>query len=315
MSDAATGQTVLTGTAPALVLQPGANTITPGRVAPVAYTAGVGYTIDGNANGFLPVGVFNICYVLTRWNNDISDELAEECITAEVEPISPPQLLQPGDSDRVLTKRPFFTWLPPAPVTVFTNLTYNMTLVEVQPMQSGLDAIQQNSPLLNPSNIAFTSLQYPLSMPELDTGKTYAWRVTANNNGSPVANSEVWSFRVPLPDHYTSNAAASNGSYAALKRVIDASYIITNHSLRFYYTHELADSTVQYNITAISTSSRRPLTTEDSLLHVVYGTNYITLSLDDVSGITDKHMYLLELISSKKEHYYLRFEYRKSNAQ
>lgn len=182
MTDAGTGQTVMTAATPSFLLPAGAKVINANTVAPISYTAGAGYTIDANPNGFLPVGVYNICYNVTRRTDHISDQVADECITAEVEPISPPQLIQPGDSDRVLLRRPFFTWLPPTPYNTFSNLLYDWVLVEVQPTQSAADAIQQNVPVFLQSNISFTGLQYPLSMPELDTNKLYAWRVTAKNN-------------------------------------------------------------------------------------------------------------------------------------
>ncbi|WP_315814258.1 hypothetical protein [Paraflavitalea speifideaquila] len=75
-------------------------------------------------------------------------------------------------------------------------MLYDWTLVEVQATQSPADAIQQNVPLLSRQNISFTNFQYPLSAPELDSSKLYAWRITARNNLAPIGNSEVWSFRV-----------------------------------------------------------------------------------------------------------------------
>jgi hypothetical protein len=314
MSDAATGQTVLTGNTPSFILQSGVNTITASQVNPVSYTSGAGYNIDAGANGFLPVGVFNICYSITQLANDVTGQIAEECVTAEVEPISPPQLMQPGDSDRVITNRPFFVWLPPTPYNIFSNLAYEMTLVEVQATQSAADAIQQNVPVLLQSNIAFTSLQYPLSMPGLDSSKLYAWRITATNNGVPVANSEIWSFTLEKggPDTFST---VSKGYYAALRRVQDASYSIATQNLRFVYTHEASDSTVQVTITDISNTAHRQVSLDSPELPVKYGGNYIAIDIGSNSGIIDRHMYLLELVNSRNEHWFLKFEYRKPNAQ
>uniref|UniRef100_UPI001A96FD97 hypothetical protein n=1 Tax=Longitalea luteola TaxID=2812563 RepID=UPI001A96FD97 len=56
MTDAGTGQTVLTATTPLIQLQPGAQAITASNVGPLTYTAGAGYAVDANPNGFLPVG-------------------------------------------------------------------------------------------------------------------------------------------------------------------------------------------------------------------------------------------------------------------
>lgn len=308
MTDAGTGQTVLTATTPSFILPAGAKVINASSIAPITYAVGAGYNIDANPNGFLPVGVYNICYTVTRWNNDVSDPVADECITAEVEPISPPQLIQPADSDRVLLRRPFFTWLPPTPYNTFSNLLYDYVLVEVQPTQSGPDAIQQNVPVFLQSNISFTSLQYPLSMPELDTNKIYAWRVTAKNNLSPIANSEVWSFSL---QKYTSDtiSASPKGHYALLRRVQDASYIISGSTLRFLYQHEINTSSVQINITDISSTVHHVVQLDSSQLAVKYGANYLDLDLSNVS-VTDRHIYLLELTNDRSEHWYLKFEYR-----
>jgi hypothetical protein len=313
MTDAGTGQAVLTATTPTFLLPAGAKPITANTVAPVAYTTGAGYTIDANPNGFLPVGVYNICYTVTRYTNDITEQIAEECVTAEVEPISPPQLIQPGDSDRVLSHRPFFTWLPPTPYNSFSNLLYDWVLVEVQTTQSGADAIQQNVPVFLQSNISFTSLQYPLSMPELDTGKLYAWRVTAKNNLSPITNSEVWSFRIQKLSTDTFHAV-SKGFYSPLRREPDASYVISGKVLRFLYRHEENSNTVQVAITDISKTAQQEVQLDSSYLAVKYGSNYMDLDLVD-KGLTDHHMYLLDVTNARNEHWFLKFEYRRPNEQ
>ncbi len=308
MTDAGTGQTVLTATTPTFLLPAGARVINANTVAPVAYTVGAGYTIDANPNGFLPVGVYTVCYTLTKWTNDITEQIADECVTVEIEPISPPQLIQPGDSDRVILCRPFFTWLPPTPYNTFSNLLYDYVLVEVQPTQSGADAIQQNVPVLLQSNISFTSLQYPLGMPGLDTGKLYAWRVTAKNNLSPIANSEVWSFSIQKPSADTFNAP-NKGYYTQLRRSPDASYVIPAGILRFLYQQDFNSNNVQVNITDLSTTAHQPVQLDSSNLGVQYGNNYLSLDLTG-KGLTHKHMYLLDLTNERNEHWFLKFEYR-----
>lgn len=308
MTDAGTGQTVLTATTPSFILPAGVKAINAATVTPITYTVGAGYNIDASPNGFLPVGVFNICYTVTRWNNDVSDPVADDCVTAEVEPISPPQLIQPADSDRVLLRRPFFTWLPPTPFNTFSNLLYDWVLVEVQPTQSAADAIQQNVPVFFQSNISFTSLQYPLSMPELDTNKLYAWRVTAKNNLSPIANSEVWSFSL---QKYTNDTVTTfkRSSYAPVRRVQDASYIISGNTLHFLYQHEINNNAVQISITDISHTVHQAVQLNSSQLTVKYGANYLDLDLSN-EKLTNRHIYLLELTNERNEHWYLKFEYK-----
>jgi hypothetical protein len=313
MTDAGTGHTVLTASTPTFTLPAGVKALTAGTVAPITYTAGAGYTIDGNPNGFLPVGVYTICYTLTRWTNDISDQLADECVTAEVEPISPPQLIQPADSDRVIARRPFFTWLPPTPYNSFSNLLYDWLLVDVQPTQSAADAIQQNIPVYVQSNLSFTSLQYPLSMQELDTGKVYAWRVTAKNNASPIANSEVWTFKIQQFTNDTFHAA-NKGVYTQLRRSPDASYVISGDNLRFLYQNELNSTTVSVKITDISKQAQQNVELDSTTLAVKYGTNYLDLDVGNY-GLVNRHMYLFSIQNDRKEYWYLKFEYRKSSEE
>jgi len=310
MTDAATNQTVWAGTSPTFIIPPGVKALTINDVSPVTYNSGAGYNIDPSPTGFLPVGVFNVCYTVTRWNKDISDQIADECVTAEVEPISPPQLIQPGDSDRVMVNRPFFTWLPPTPFNSFSNLLYDWMLVEVQSTQSAADAVQQNIPVLLQSNISFTSLQYPLSMPELDATKLYAWRVTAKNNGLPVANSEIWCFRLQQSSNDTVRAPRT-GYYAALRRVQDASYVISNGMLRFQYQHEINSNTVQVKISDISNTKQKEVQLDSNFCQVKYGSNYMVFDLTGNAGMIDRHMYLLEIINATNERWYLKFEYRK----
>lgn len=313
MTDAGTGQTVLTATTPGIVLPTGTKVLNASMVSPVTYTAGAGYNIDASPNGFLPVGVYNICYTITRWANDVSDQVADECVTAEVEPISPPQLIQPGDSDRVIVRRPFFTWLPPTPYNSFSNLLYDWLLVEVQPTQTGADAIQQNVPVYLQSNITFTNLQYPLSMPELDTGKVYAWRVTAKNNLSPIANSEVWSFKIQQPVSDTVRIS-NKGWYAPVRREQDASYAISGSTLRFLYQNELNSPSVQIMLTDISKTTQQVVPLDSSALAVKYGANYMSLNLGN-SGLVNKHMYLLTLVNDRNERWFVKFEYHQSTEQ
>ena len=311
MTEISTGRAVLNGASPLFVLPAGVKVMTMRDVSPVAYTAGAGSGIDPSPNGFLPVGTYNICYTVTKWVNDLPEQLADECVTAEVEPISPPQLAQPADSEQVIVTRPLFTWLPPAPYNLFGNLQYDWLLVEVQPTQSGGDAIQQNVPVFQQSNISFTSFQYPLSMPELDSNKMYAWRVTAKNNGAPIANSETWTFSLQTN---VSNLAAvrGRGYYTPLRPSPDGSFAVCNGVLRYRYRHEINSDKVQITITDLSNAAHKQLALDSTDYPVKYGTNYIDLDLNGNPGLVDRHMYLFGLTNALRQQWYLKFEYRKA---
>lgn len=311
LTDVSTGQRVLTGTSNVFVLPKGVKQVRAADVVPVTYSIGnPGYTIDATQNGFLPVGVFTVCYSVITADVEVPEKLSEECETVEVEPVSPPQLVAPADNEELAVTRPVFTWLPPSPFNSVNSLLYDWLLVEVQPTQSAADAIQQNIPVLARGNVSFSSFQYPLSMAELDTGKLYAWRITAKNNSSPIANSEIWTFRIKK-DNPNAAATMSTGYFARLHRGEDAAFVLCNGILRFEYTNEINSDRAEMKIFDISSSGRKQIVLDSSSYAIRPGQNFIQLDLRDTPGMIGKHMYLLELRNAKQEKWYLKFEYRK----
>jgi hypothetical protein len=159
-----------------------------------------------------------------------------------------------------------------------------------------------------------TTLQYPLSMPELDTSKIYAWRITAKSNASPVANSEIWTFRVKKYEEAPAPAVAP-GYFAKLSREENSAFTICIGILRFEFQHDQNATAANIQIFDISSSQRKRLLLDSTTYSVQYGQNFVQLDLRQTSGLVDKHMYLVEMINSKNEKWYLRFEYRRNNDQ
>jgi hypothetical protein len=311
VTDISNNQPVLTGTSRLLTLPRGPKQFRIADVLPIVYNLGnPGYRVDPNPDGFLPIGQFNICYTIIKSNSDAPEVLSEECQSVEVEPLSPPQLIIPLDNEDIGIMRPFFAWVPPSPFNSYNSLLYDWVLVEVQATQSPADAVQQNVPILTRQNISFTSFQYPLSMPELDTSKVYAWRVVAKNYTSPIATSETWSFKVK---HYEPDSviASADGFFARLHRQEDASFIICNGVLRFEYMNDNNMSMAAVNIFDISSAGRRVVPLDSADYRVAYGQNFIQIDLRQKNMMMNGHMYLLELRNAKNETWYLKFEFRK----
>lgn len=311
LTDASNNQRVFSGTSRSVTLPKGVKQLRIADVMPVNYAvAGTGYGIDASPDGFLPMGVFNVCYTIVKFNNDAAEQVSEDCETIEIEPVSPPLLIMPADSEYVELPRPFFNWLPPTPFNVFNNLLYDWVLVEVQGNQSAADAIQQNIPVLVQQNLPYTSLQYPLSMPQLDSTKLYAWRVSAKNNTSVIANSEVWSFRI---QRFTTDTTtyARDGYYARVQREENAAFVICSGVLRFEYIHESNQEEVAIRIYDISKTGRTELQLDAAVLPVRFNQNFMQLDLRSIGGIKNKRMYLLEITDKRNEKWYLKFEYRK----
>lgn len=312
MTDVHNNQRVLTGTSRVILLSKGIKQLQLNDVMPVTYNSGSpGYAVDPSPQGFLPVGLFNICYTVIKLESDAADRLGEECETIEIEPISPPQLVMPLDEEQVDITRPFFAWIPPSPFNTLNSLLYDWILVEVQATQSPADAIQQNVPVLSRQNISFTNFQYPLASPELDSSKLYAWRITAKNNLSPIANSEVWSFRVRKYAPDTVAGTTNPGFFAKLGREEDAAFLICTGVLRFEYINELNSTAVNLKLYDISSPNRKQISLDSMEKQVRIGQNFVQVDLRETNGMIDKHIYLLEVENVRKEKSYLKFEYRK----
>lgn len=303
-------QRVMTATSRSFQLQKGAKQVQYNDVMPVIYNVNAAnYGIDNSPEGFLPVGIFSVCYNVHELVNDGSEQVASECETIEIEPVSPPMLIMPADSERVDVAQPFFTWIPPAPFTLFNNLQYEWLLVEVMPMQTAAMAAQQNIPVWTQANISTAAYQYPLSAPPLDSSKLYAWQVIAKNNISAVGKSEVWTFRRKQFDTDTS-VYKKTGFYVKLKKESESYYAICDGQFHFEYLNEINDPQVSVNLYDITNANATAVFPEGLPYMVKFGQNFLSFQAGGVNGIIDRHLYLLELVNSKKEKWLVKFEYR-----
>lgn len=313
MSESVTGTAIMKGVSSTVVLPTGAKLFSVNSLSPITYTIlGGGYGLTNSPEGFLPVGVFEVCYQIIKINNDAPEVISEECETVEVEPISPPQLVLPQDSEWVDLSRPFFTWIPPTPMDAFGSLSFDWVLVEVMPTQTAAEAIQNNAPVLTQQSIIGSHLQYPLSSPALDTGKIYAWRVVAKNSASPIANSEIWTFRL-RPSWIDSTEHPSVPVFAKLRAVEDASLVRCAGLLRFQLRNESSRQEATFVMYDLTGGTRKAITLDISTIPLVFGDNYLTLDLTSESSIKNGHLYLMEIAYGSAEKGYLKFEYRRTN--
>lgn len=168
-------QPVMTATTRQLVLHKGTNSLSARDLSPLVYNYLPGtYTTDRDPNGFLPAGNFKACYAVVYNVEHGMETLAEDCVPVEVEPISPPQLSWPSDTAVLLTSYPQFSWLPPQPVQLFSDLNYELIVAEVKPGQTAYQSLQQNIPVYNLHHGTQPVDLYPASAAPLDTGRIYS---------------------------------------------------------------------------------------------------------------------------------------------
>lgn len=316
MTDQSNGQQVLAASTGSFTLYPGAKLYRYNDLLPITYTVvNTLYPVDPAPNGFLPIGNFMVCYEVlkTGITNELPEAIADECTSLEVLPLSPPYLNFPEDRLETDDRRPLFGWTPPAPVSLFLNLSYDFSLVEVLPQQTPESAMEQNLPLIMQMNLSEASYQYPLSQAGLDTGRVYAWRITAKNNGLLVARSEVWSFKVVQNMDNTQHGGNPSRAYFPLQQTPTTAYFLSMGGvLKFAYNNEMNDSVVTIHVYDISGKDRRPVGLPRNTIGLKYGENFIDFDLGENVPLVNNRLYVVEIVNSKQQVWMGRFRYRRS---
>lgn len=293
-------QPVLTAETRTLTLTKGARQVKTEDVSPIKYTY-LSAVADRNPNGLLPIGSFTACYTVSVLGHEGKVVLAEDCVPVEVEPLNPPLLNMPADGAAIETVYPQFNWLPPAPLNLFSNLNYDLKLVEVLKGQSPLQAIQQNIPVYS-VNARDLFNNYPASNKALDTGRLYAWRIVAKDNSEFAGQSETWTFRVAGKAIKTT---VKDESYYKLKKGNESAYAICTGMLKMEYTNDANDPSVNYSIIDLG-NAKSPLVKQGTF-KLNYGQNLIDLSL--ARELVNGKRYLLQLENSRNEKWGITFTY------
>jgi len=297
LMDARNGQPVMTAASRPILLTKGTTVIGAKDVAPVEYNyLSSLFNADRDPNGFLPAGDFKACYtVLQNAHNGVVQ--AEDCIPVEVQPLSPPQLNSPADTSTVATAYPQFSWLPPTPVNLFSNLNYEMILVEVLPDQGPYEAIQQNMPVYNISHLNDPVNMYPASGKPLDTGKVYAWRVLALNDDQFIAQSEVWTFKLAQPPPKA--LVVPGGNYMPMRAGNERSagvHVLTCDTIGIKFYSFEKDHPAVVNFYSADGKLVRTVTET-----IVYGDNYLAYVLN--KSFDKGKVYRIEISDTRKNTY------------
>jgi hypothetical protein len=204
LQDPQNGQIVLTATTGNFLLGKGVKMMRVTDIQPINYT----YSLPDFNRNYLPMGNYVACYQVIDVGTRSELALAEECLKINIDPLSPPLLNTPSNKAELDISYPQFTWMPPAPLDMFSTLSYDLLVTEVLPGQTDAEAIQNNFPIYNVTNLTQTFNNYASSFKKLDTGKIYAWQVVAKNGINYAAKTEVWSFKLKSPSAASPNRIA-----------------------------------------------------------------------------------------------------------
>lgn len=271
LQEITSGQVLLSANTGTLVLGKGVKIITARDIQPIAYN----YNTSGFSGNYLPIGSYIICYQVYQRVHEGDQPLGDECIKVTIDPLSPPLLNSPADKSEIQTPYPQLTWIPPTPFDMFNNLTYDVLIAEILSGQTAAEAIQYNSPVYSKSNIIQPYDNYPTSFTKLDTGKNYAWQVTARNGSSYAVKTEIWIFKIKPDGRPT--IIPENESYILLGDDMTGAYMVKKDVLHFRY---FSSDNEHIGKIIFSDSKGKSITVIDQ--KIVQGDNYFDLDVRQI---------------------------------
>ncbi len=301
LQDAATGQVVLSAVTGNLLAGKGVKNIAAKDLQPILYNSNLP---EFSAN-YLPMGSYIACYQASSiLRKDVP--IAQECIRFNIDPLSPPLLSSPADKAVIESPYPQFTWMPPSPYNMFTNLSYDLLVTEVTEGQSPAEAIQYNTPVYSKSDIAQPYESYASSFTKLDTGKIYAWQVVARNGLSYAAKTEIWTFKIAGPSWL--QQIIDQTPFIKMKKDNPEKGIAPNSILKLSYYNETADTAVSIQILKLNDNIKNVVFFN---IHVNQGENLIQKDLQKLLHASEGQLYEAYIINSRNEKWKMLFEVHK----
>jgi hypothetical protein len=298
LQDRESGAEVLSATSADFSLSKEAKQLNEANLTPIQYSY---FSFTGDkTDDFLPVGNYTACFKLMGYGES-PVEFAETCVPFDVEPLSPPMLISPADSSSLQVQPAEFTWQPPAPLTMFQQLHYELVIAEILPGQRPEEAIELNAPFYTDLNIEGNVMNYTGAYPSFEKDKWYAWEVVAMDGENYADKTEVWDFNI------TNNAPVpklpADISYVRLKRNYEAGFSNCDGILRIEYSNEINDKTVNYKIIDLNKGDNNVI--ENGTLKLTPGQNFIDMTLD--KNFVNKKKYMLQLTNSRSENWNVKF--------
>lgn len=304
ITDRISSQVVLEANSGLLIINPGVKRIAYQDLSPIQFAvSAIGFSDIRQLSQPLPVGEYLICYRLIEVEATMRDALASECVQIIAEPLSPPQLIQPGNTDVIKELRPVLSWTPPSPVHMFNNLSYDIILTSINDKQSPEEAVQRNIPVMTTSSFN-NSILYPSSFNNLEKGKNYAWQVVAKDAGRFGGKSEVWTFTI-MPDSVTNIIASS--PYVRLKRDNTEVTVLHQGALKMEYFNTGADSIAKVEVYQANEKSRGRKPIMSITLPLSAGQNYLEYHFGRRIRLNEGEVYEVKLINGNKEYWLMKF--------
>jgi hypothetical protein len=302
LRDRQDGRELFTATTRNISLAKGATSLNVNSLNPIQYNF-ISMQPDRSLTGLLPAGAYIACYSFTRTNGEKMEQVSEECISFDTEPLSPPMLLFPGDSSVLETSPGQFTWTPPTPAGMFNRLQYDFIVAEIRAGQKAAEALQDNMSFYTSMVPMNNFLTYPASSPAFEKDKWYAWQVIARNGESYAAKTEPWVFKIKAPD--TPAAPVISITYLLLQDEVKGVYSVTTGKVYIKYFSSDLDQAAQFDF---YDDKGQPVT---SVVHKLrQGDNYLEFDLN--KAFRSNKLYTVSITDQSKKRHSLIFSITKN---
>lgn len=304
LQDRQSGAEVMSATSSSFTLEKGSKQLNVANLTPIQYTY---LSFSGDKTGdFLTVGSYMACFKLMGEGHS-SEELSEACVPFDVGPLSPPILILPADSSVLKASPALFSWQPPAPVTMFQQLHYELLIAEVYPGQRPEEAVELNAPFFMNLNVTGNVMNYTGTYPTFQQGKWYAWQVVAQDGESYAAKTQVWDFEIDTASAPNVNLVDQT-SFLKMEKASDKieTVIVPDSTLKLSYVNETTDKSVTVLVTDMDAKDQG--TTYQFTAHVRSGENLIEYDLSKIMTVQQGGIYQAEIINSRQEKWLAQFE-------
>jgi hypothetical protein len=244
--------------------------------------------------GFLPPGNYEIIYHLlstTKGCNWAGEMQYIKTVYLTVNLFNLLDLVSPADKDTLLTNYPTLVWLPLSP-EVTGNVTYQLKIVQVNEGQIPEESIINNLPYYEEQALTNTSQIYPITARMLESGKQYAWMVTAYVNGNVAAYSSVYSFFLSTAEN-TQPEPDIDPFYIELVPQAAPQFIEVNEDFIYISYKLIENQSGNLNYSIVNNENGKELVNEEvQPLIVGQGKNLYQI---DISRLPDKKQYELSI--------------------
>jgi hypothetical protein len=297
LRDRQTGIDLMTATTNLFTLPKGSLSVNVNTLNPVQYNY-LAMDATGALNNLLPAGAYIACYSFTRIAGEKQEQIGEECVPFDIEPLSPPMLIFPADSSELDAIPAQFTWTPPTPAGMINRLRYEVLITEILPGQKADEAVQNNMSFYSTADIATNFLTYPASLPGFEKEKWYGWQVVARDDKSYAGKSEVWVFKVKNPGK--ADLIIKGTPFMKMKPDGAELGIAPNGILKLSYDNRSSDSVVTVTISDLS-AERSGRKLPQFQVKVVPGENQIQYPLKKIMNLSEESTYEARIVNSVGE--------------